>query len=305
MFQDLKNYVNEYLYNKEVLGVSPSLEEFKRLLTMSIIKECNSGIEVYEGYSPMEITLMLYSPFESDCPVQLNKLSSEEYAMIPIFRQVKRLMEVIEEKKELKLTAKGNLPVKIVKELYSLGISDDFIEAGIYKLAKEQDSKRVRIVRILAHSAGLIKKRKGVLSLTVEGVRNLKDDSLLLKTLIGAFCRKIDWEILDFMNIYGDIIRIEVAFSIVLLARYGTEKRIEQFYAVKNYNAFPLYFESPVSEDTLCWDYNNSYRERIIKGFMKHFGLIEFEPREKMCDSIYLQKTAIFDKLFRIIPPKQ
>ena len=34
---------------------------------------------------------------------------------------------------------------------------------------------------------------------------------------------------------------------------------------------------------------------------MKHFGLIEFEPREKMCDSIYLQKTAIFDKLFRII----
>ena len=38
---------------------------------------------------------------------------------------------------------------------------------------------------------------------------------------------------------------------------------------------------------------------------MKHFGLIEFEPREKMCDSIYLQKTAIFDKLFRIIPPKQ
>lgn len=52
MFQDLKNYVNEYLYNKEVLGVSPSLEEFKRLLTMSIIKECNSGIEVYEVTLP-------------------------------------------------------------------------------------------------------------------------------------------------------------------------------------------------------------------------------------------------------------
>ena len=79
---------------------------------MSIIKECNSGIEVYEGYSPREITLMLYSPFESDCPVQLNKLSSEEYAMIPIFRQVKRLMEVIEEKKELKLTAKVYITIE-------------------------------------------------------------------------------------------------------------------------------------------------------------------------------------------------
>lgn len=304
MFQDLKNHVKEHIQNKEAMGVSPSVEELKSLIGVAMIKEWNSGVEVYEDYSPREITQIFHSPFESNCPVQLNKLSSEEYTMIPIFRQVKRLLEVIEEKKELELTAKGNLPVKIVKELYTLGVPDDNIETGYFKLAKEQDSNTVRIVRILAQSASLIKIRKGALFLTVEGIHNFKDDALLLKTLFVTFCSKIDWKIFDIFSAYCDINKFEFAFSIVMLGRYGAERRIDNFYAEKNYKAFPI-FSYYLVPDYIPSNYTYYYTRRIIKGFMSYFGLIELEKGLKRINPCYLKKSAIFDKLFRIIPPKQ
>ena len=63
---------------------------------------------------------MLYRPLEEGCPVRLQKLTDSQIEQIPIMRQVLHLMLVLSAS-ELKLTAKGYIPPKIVEELYLMG----------------------------------------------------------------------------------------------------------------------------------------------------------------------------------------
>lgn len=61
--------------------------------------------------------------FGKNSPVQLADFNDVDCDSVPLFRQVKRLQEMIEKEENLKLTQTGNLPPRIVKEVYSEGAS--------------------------------------------------------------------------------------------------------------------------------------------------------------------------------------
>ncbi len=118
-----------------------NLEELQKHLDKIMNEENNRGLPNFEGYSPIEMEYILYDTFGENSPIQLLKLSESDYNNIPILNQIKYLLQLIDEKGELKLTTKGFLPTKVVSDIYDQGfIKDEMIESGISKLYKETDS---------------------------------------------------------------------------------------------------------------------------------------------------------------------
>lgn len=126
------------------------------------LKEYIDAIETDWLYQPHIFERIESKTFIEDGPVILNRLSDEEYMQIPVFRQVLALCEIINNEGSVKLTATGNLPQRIVFQMYYLGIPDSYYTRHPEKLKKETYSHTVRFVRSLAEVGSLVRKRTKV-----------------------------------------------------------------------------------------------------------------------------------------------
>jgi hypothetical protein len=255
----------------------------------------------FEGLSPIEMDNLLYNTFEKGSPVQLRKLNDEDYASIPILNQILYFADIIQKAGEIKLTAKGYLPTKMVADLYYKGfLKDVMIETGINKLYKETDSNVVNLIRLLAELMSLTKKRNGKLSLTKSGEKLIEDKEKLLKLIFKTFGERFKWAYYDG---YGDnfIGQLGYGFTLLLLSKYGHKKRINFFYAAKYFKAFPLLLSNMGDyRYNLIRDAENCYSIRSFERFLYYFGLIEMDKDSPiLAKRIYIKKTKVFDKLIK------
>ncbi len=275
------------------------MDDFERLIGKIMQDQNRQGLPDFEGFSPDEMQYILYDPFGSDCPVKLKKLQDEEYLDVPMLNLVKYLLERTRESGEIKLTAKGFLPVKLVADMYNQGfIREDFIETGLYKLYKETDSISVHLAKILADASGLVKKRNRKLSLTKKGEKMLNDPHEMLRLLMLTMGNRFN---MAYFDGYGEnrIAQMGWAFSLVLLSKYGSTMRRDTFYAEKYFKAFPTLLHmiepNPYTRDIKKSAYR-CYSIRTFRRFFDFFGLVDIqeaniaEPRD-------ITKTALFDKL--------
>lgn len=258
----------------------------------------------FEGYSPHEMHQILHFTFGANSPVQIQKLPAEEYKGIPILNLVRYLVGLIDTRGEIKLTTRGNLPVKLVADIYSRGFfKDAFIESGLKKLYKETDSMSIHLTRILVEISGLAKKRNGKLSLTASAKKYLANDSELFLLILQTFMAKFNWAYFDG---YGEnnIGQLGCGFSLMLLSKYGDIKRHGTFYAEKYFKAFPQLMASLAPSYGSKERYaTNCYSLRTFEIFLNYFGLISIENQGKIFDKkIFITKTNLFDRLIRIKP---
>ena len=271
------------------------------------IEERNStSLPQFDGLSPIEMQNLLYRIFEDGCPVELNKLSPSEYLEVPILNEAKYILKIIEDSEELKLTPRGNLPTKIVADIYNQGfIKEDHIEAGIVKLRTERDSLSITVTRLILEIAGIIKKRNNKLSLTKKGSKIFNDDHKLLKAIFITFGTKFNW---GYFDGYGDNIvgQQGFGFTIHLLSRYGDKLELCSLYSDKYFTAFPdllnllepsLY--RPIEEIAL-----DCYTTRTFERFLNYFGVVDLQSRRRLDDNSKVVKTELFDRLFKINLPK-
>ena len=283
-----------------------NLVELQRHFDKVMHQQNNQGISDFEGYSPYEMTQILYSTFEAESPIKLQKLSGSDYQKIPILNQIKYLTGLLDKAGEIKLTNKGFLPTKIVSELYQQGfLKDEYIEKGITKLYKETDSMTVNLTRILIELAGLVKKRNGKLSLTKSSAKILADNYELLRLILLTFATKFNWAYYDG---YGEnqIGQLGWGFSLILLSKYGNEKRLDSFYAEKYFKAYPKLLESvETNYGTLESNSTNCYSIRTFDRFLDYFGLIKTEEDSAGLNiKKYFTKTDLFDRLIKCTPHK-
>ena len=270
-----------------------------------VMKDQNyRSIPEFEGYSPFDMEQILHFTFGTNSPIKLKKLSDSDYNMVPILNQIKYLTGLIAEQGEIKLTAKGYLPTKVVAELYQQGfMKDKSIERGISKLYKETDSLTVHLSRLLIELAGLIKKRKGKISLTKSGGITIQDNFQLLKLILETFAVKFNWPYFDG---YGEnnIGQLGYGFSLILLSKFGNERRLDSFYADKYFKAFPQLLNSLSPTYGTVERYSRTcYSIRTFNRFLSYFGLITQEEIWKGGDSIrYITKTSLFDSLIKVRP---
>lgn len=302
MKQEANKHLQEYIDRMQAKGITPTMEDLNRKMGEFIHLQNNIPREDFEGYSSFEMHKIIHFTFDKDSPIQFNLLTSQEYSQIPILRQVKRLMEIISEKKQVKLTTAGYLPVKIVQELYPLGVPDDLIESNVVKLAKEADCTPVHLARILAEVSGIIKQRKGILTLTAIGAKIIADDSKLFSSIFKGFCQKFNWHYFDYYSDdpqSGVIAQLGFGFSLILLSKYGNTERTAGYYADKYFRAFPMMLENAQPTYKTVMEYcSDCYSIRTFERFLHHFGLIQIKKsKEFIQEETYVRKTPLFDKL--------
>lgn len=283
-----------------------NLRELQRHLDQFMHEKNKSGITDFEGYSPIDMNQILHFTFGPESPIQLQKPDDSRYLKVPIFCQVKYLAELISKNGEIKLTAKGFLPTKIVSELYAQGfIKDQHIESGLFKLYKETDAKSINLTRIMLELAGLTKKRNGKLSLTKSSEKLLSNNHELFRLLLETFATKFNWAYYDG---YGDnkIGQLGFGFSLILLSKFGHEKKLDSFYAEKYFKAFPALKGQIKSAFSTSEVYSERcYSIRSFHRFLDYFGFITIEEIRHGFDStIYITKTELFDELIKCTPHK-
>ncbi len=281
-----------------------SLEELQKHIDQIMNEQNNRGIPEFEGYSPIDMQYILYDTFGEKSPIQLLKLSELNYNNIPILNQIKYLLQLIDKKGELKLTTKGYLPTKVVSEIYNQKfIKDEMIESGISKLYKETDSMSINLTRILSELSGTVKKRNKKLSLTKKGKAELNNNHKLLKSIFKAFGTKFNWAYYDG---YGDnqIGQLGFGFSLILISKYGSEKKPDYFYSNKYLSAFPMLIEQvePSQFETNEKHASECYSLRTFDRFLNYFGLIKIESENKWDSEKFIMKTELYDKLIKVRP---
>lgn len=304
MNQEIQKYIQEYVDKMQAKGVNPTMEQINAYLADYMHNINNVPKEEFEGYSPIEMMKVLHHTFDSDSPVQFNPLTLDEYSQMPLFRQVKYLLQTVAEH-DVKLTMAGYLPPRIVKELYPLGLGDSLIDNGFSKLTKEADSTSVVLARNIAEAAGLVKVRKRVLSTTANGIKILNDDTKLFKQIFRTFCQKFNWAYFDGYEA-EQIGRLGFGFTLILLSKYGNVKREDDFYAEKYFIAFPILTDGVISSYGTATDYcNNCYSLRTFDRFMLHFSLVEITQEKKHDAPKHIIKTALFNRLIEILPHRE
>lgn len=280
------------------------LEEINKHFEKIQNERNNRGLPDFEGYSPLEMQFILYDTLGNNSPIQLIELRDADFKKIPLLNQVKYLLELINDSIELKLTAKGFLPTKIVSDIYNQKfIKDEMIESGISKLYKETDSDSINLTRILLELSGLVKKRNNILSLTKKGKMEFNDNYKLLKSIFKAFGTKFNW---GYYDGYGEneIGQLGYGFSIILLSKYGSRKQLDSFYGKKYLTAFPMLLEQiePSRFNTREKQVYKCYSLRTFDRFLGYFGLIKIDSENKWDSKKFIKKTEIFDKLIKVRP---
>ncbi|NDV56672.1 hypothetical protein [Bacteroides sp. 519] len=310
MKQEATKYLQEYIDRMQAKGITPTMEDLNQKMGEFFRTQNNTPRTDFEGYSSLEMHKILHFTFDADSPICFNPLSSHEYSQIPILRQVKRFAEIISQNGQIKLTTAGYLPIKIVQELYPLGAPDEMIENAISKLGKEMDCTPVHLARLLAEASGIIKKRKGILSLTATGTKIIADDSKLFDSIFKGFCQKFNWHYFDNYSDdvqSGTIGQLGFGFSLILLSIYGNTERSERYYAEKYFKAFPMLLETVQPTYGTVLDYCfNCYCLRTFERFLYHFGLVEIKKGKRILqEETYIQKTLLFDRLISLMPHRE
>ncbi len=278
------------------------IEDLQKHIDKITNEDNNRGISDFEGYSPFEMQHILYDTFGENSPIQLLELTDTDYQKIPILNQIKYLLNLIDEEGEIKLTNKGFLPRTIVSNIYKQGfIKNELIELGIAKLSKETDSIAINLTRILIEISGIAKNRHHKLSLTKKGKAIKGNNFKLLLLILKTFTTKFNWAYYD---AYGEnkIGQLGFGFSLILLSKYGLEKRNHKFYSDKYFKAYPqLLYESSYPNFGTIEEYAEScYSVRTFERFLEFFGLTKIQAEEKSGNETYVVKTEIFDRLIKL-----
>ena len=279
------------------------LDKLNQQLMEFVNQRNNAGISDFDGLSPAQMHVLMYSLFEDDSPITFNLFTGDEYTEMPIFNLVKALAQAIGEHGELKLTGTGNLPPKIVKVMYDKNLlKDEHVESGLIKLRTETDYQGVHLSRILLDLAGITKKQKNRLSLTKKGQKLVEDNAALFNVLITTFCNKFNWSYLD--GYESEVVgRMGFEYSLYLLTKYGNKKREKAFYSEKYLLAFPasvedfqrLTYSTPEKQVQSC------YSIRTFDRCLKLFGLVDIEAQGKGLDCVeFITTTPLFEKLVDI-----
>lgn len=266
------------------------------------------SIPEFEGYSPYEMETILYSTFSPDSPIKLQKLKLEDYKNIPLLNIIRYILGLIEKEGELKLTPKGNFQTKVVKDIYRQGyIKDYLIENGITTLNREADCNAINFSRHLLELSGIIKKRHNKHSLTKKGMQVIKDNHQLLMAIFNTIAFKFNWGYYDGYGL-SDIGQVGFGFSLILLKKYGSQKRKDNFYADLYFKAFPtfknnIYTMADIDTERLMQRLNRCYCVRTFERYLDYLGLIKLENPLYSCFENYVKKRELFDKLIKCEPP--
>ena len=243
ILNDLDEWGNAFFYaNKR----SPTLDEVNEYLALIVKNSAEMPLEDFDGYTPSQMGTAKRFPLDKDAILSVRNLEREDFEQIPLFRQIKKLSDILFEKESIKLTATGSLPSVIVAEVYVVGNPSWEIEAFPKKVLKQMDCATVERTFIMMNLLKITKVQKNILTLTKKGKQLLESPQELLVALLNVFLYEFNWGYFD--RYYDDDIHPQLGnfaafFSFLMVARYGDTWHNSDFYAEKYFKAYPFFLD--------------------------------------------------------------
>ena len=277
---EITRRLQEWIDQMERSGKHVDLDDINRHVGEIMHAQNAAPKPDFNGFSSEQMHQMLYRPLEVGCPVQLRRLTDEQMEQIPVMRQALHLMNELSSE-EVKLTAQGYIPPKMVAELYEW--STDW-----YKQKSEPKTEEVQVLRVVLKECGLIKTRVGKLSLTAKGKQLLGDHNELMRTIILFLFRDYNTGWLDMYedNEVGNLGRL---YSLWLLHHYGEDWRDTGFYADEYINA------------------GHGYEYRVFNRLFRFIGLCEINESDNFKGKNWgkeVRKTELLDLMFAFEEPQ-
>ena len=177
----------------------------------------------------------------------------------------------------------GNLPPKVVREITLAYIGEDEYakHTRFGNIRSEDDYRDLRVTRIVAQLAGLIRKYKGKFILSRKCRKLLKDGGMqaIYPVLLRTHAEKFNWGYWDHYPETG-LVQSFFAYTLYLLDRCGDQWRENTFYEDACVRAFPAIVEAiqPVFAESRENTIRKMYSLRCLRRFAKFMGLIQIKP---------------------------
>jgi hypothetical protein len=279
-----------------------SLDEANAFLIRHMQERNKATADDFHGLSPEQMHRFLHFPF--DTPSLINFPAPLDITpQAPIMTLFCLLVNAIGDE-GLKATATGNLPRNFCREaalsfLGEEGYGEYFRYGGINS---ETDFPELHVTRLVAETAGLVRKYKGKFITSRECRKILAKSGMpgIYPRLFRAFAVEYNW---GYQDRYPDfqIIQQSFLFTLYLLQRYGNEWRSVAFYSDIFLRAFPMVlaevrplpYETPEDEAGRC------YTLRSLERFAEFLGLAEIErdPSKRFTADFRLRKLPLLDQV--------
>jgi len=276
-----------------------SLPELNKLLEDFKQKVNHAPDPDFDGLSPAQMYLLLHKPLSDNCILRFHHAMDQFVEQVPLFCLSELLLAEIRSAGALKLTAKGNLPVRTCALLYS----QDLIDWAYRKYVKRVREEEIPYLWPLKHyllDRGIVKKRDNALSLTNNGEQLMRESKTArFKKLLFFFGERFHWG--NFYGLEDDGVcgQLGWAYSLVLLGEYGGQARESEFYSQHWIQAFEKDSRENLNDESMLV-YHRAYAVRFFECFACWFGLAELERKNH--DKLIIKKSALFERLFENQP---
>ncbi|PHI19692.1 hypothetical protein CEQ90_11625 [Lewinellaceae bacterium SD302] len=285
--------------------------EERRRLNEQIQAEMNArnsqGLPEFRGLTPGQMHYLIRSPFEEGCIVRFQDADYRVYEDIPQLLLVRALLEELA-KGDIKLTPKGNLPMKVVRSLYGLNlIKSKRLQDDITKLRSQEDWDALIFADELLRALEMIgEKPNGELIIAPAGLAALEGSlqSLFEQLFLVSF-QQFNLGYFDRFPASREI-QAFTGYTIYLLLQNGKDWQPSSFYADAFTTAWPTllntFSEHPKGYDHR-YEFRNVYQLRIFQRFLEWFGLVRFKTPDGPRTGIReVMATDLFRHVFHIDP---
>lgn len=286
-------------------GNLTSIDELNKIAAEVTSRQNRRANTDFEGLSPEQMHLLLNNPFSDRCSVRFKKVPETDPLLeSPIMIACKTILFNIDSGRGLKLTQKGNLPRKVVSQIYDLPLlpKEDYILKPA-TVPNELDYFPAAMAHALLKLSKLVKTRNNALHFTMEGKKCMHDNWLMFKLLFRTFITNYNKGYFDY---YGEnnIGNLGLLFVIYLLDKFGDKQQESKFYAGLYFKAFPDLIQEVShirysSSELVAAD---CFEHRVFTRGLSMLGLIEMQTLQgKNFREKYLIKISpLFHKVFEI-----
>lgn len=217
-----------------------SQEEAEIAVEQFMAAQQATGLDDFHGLNPNQMHDLLQRPFDSPQLLRLSAGVEEDLQKAPFMRALKVLIGHLQQK-PIKLTAKGNLPLAVVKPMFEAATEEDDarLARGI-TIRSEEDAMPVHAARIVAELAEIIEIKGSKLQVApkaAELLHNNMSAELYTRLLRTAFTQ-FNWGYLDgWEGMPG--VQATGPFLLWLLHSYGRQWQAQAFYEQAILRAFP------------------------------------------------------------------
>ena len=283
------------------------LEELKRLMAEYQRNINGHPLADFDGLSPDQMNVLLHAPFSHGAILQFRQDMESHVDKSPFFKLSELLLQEISQAGSLKLTATGNLPVRICERLWGLNLIYWPYMEHVKRIIEDEIPYLWPLKQYLLDE-GILKKRNNALSFTKTGVQLLKEPQAVRFIRIFQYmASRFHWGNFYDLKDNGKCGQLGWAYALVLLSKYGDQPRKSEFYSLKLMRAFEKEWweahQKGKQFETIA-EHHDAYQARFFECFADWFGLIEMERKGgssySCIDRLTVKRSALFDQLFEV-----